>query len=256
MSDAWDKAEEKAKDASKSDKYVRLEDDGDKVLGVFCGDPHTRELYYDNVKKRYEDYTDEHRKAGKDSSFRASLNLLVYAEGNGEKMEELPAAKMKIIEGGVKWFKSVLKMKKKFGLEGKMFEIERSGKKGDTKTTYSILPERDLTEEEKKTIRTLDLLNLAESVGGSSDSESASDGDDDFGSYDKSKEDPDGAIDTEAADELTGRLRKLPREDIDSFLSKFGVKRVKEVKKKDLDDARAFIAQLEKGGDEEVDPFA
>ena len=257
MSDAWDDAEKAADEHSGSDKFVQLKNDGDKVVGAFLGDPHTRELFYNKKEEKYEDFTEEHRKAGKTPSLRVSLNMLVTAEGNGENMNKVDPPKVKIIEGGVKWFKAVLKNKKKYGLDKKYFEVERSGAKGDTKTTYTVLPDDSISDEDRKAMRELDLHDLTEAAGQNDQSP----GDDDFDSYNKSKGgSPDDPIDESEADELMASLRKRPREDIDKFLSKFGVKRIKTLKKKDLADAKKFVASLtdDGGGDdeEEADPFA
>ncbi len=257
--DAWNDAEKEAETHSGSDKFVSLKGDKDKVVGVFLGSPHTRELWYNPRKDQYEDYTEEHKKAGKDPSLRVSLNMLVRAEGNGEDMNKVNPPKVKIIEGGVKWFKSVLKMKKKYGLDKKWYEIERNGAKGDTKTTYSVLPDDDIGEDERKDMKKLDLHDLAKNAGGS-ENDDAAPGDSDFDSYAKDKNAP---IDGDDADKITGVLRQRPREDIDKFLSKFGIKRIKALKKSDLEAALAFVKELEGDDDDdkkedgdEVDPFA
>ncbi|MFB3852576.1 MAG: hypothetical protein ACE148_01995 [Vicinamibacterales bacterium] len=45
---------------------------------------------------------------------------------------------MKVIEGGTVWFKDVLKIRDKYGLDKWLFEIERHGEAGSPKTTYSL----------------------------------------------------------------------------------------------------------------------
>ena len=133
MTDPWDEVEEEAKKYG-GGNYVKLENDKDKVIGAFCGNPYTRKLFWNNTKNTFEPYTAEHQKTNEKASLKVSLNMYVIAEGNDDSMVTLGEPKMKIIEGGVKWFKSILKAKKKYGLDKKNFEVERNGANGDTKT--------------------------------------------------------------------------------------------------------------------------
>lgn len=240
MTDAWDDAE-KAADQHGGGKFVRLENHEDKVVLAFCGGPYTREIYYNKAQEKYEPFTDEHKKAGKQPTLRVSLNCYVISE-NGNSVEP----SMRIMEGGVKWFRSVLKNKKKYGLEKYFFEIERNGAKGDTKTTYSVLPDREITDEDRTAMKKLDLHDLAAAAAGSSD-------DDDFDSYDKkdgkssSSDDP---IKAEDADKIMGILRQRSKEEVNAFLEHFGVKRIKTLKQSQLKEALAY---LEKKKDEPAD---
>src|SRR5262245_35246142 len=130
MSNAWERARNLAeKHAQAGGIFVRLANDGDKVVGAFCGEPHTREVVW--TGERYETYDPEQPAHGdKRPSLRVMINLFVPAED-----------KMKVIEGGTQWFKDVCKVRDKYGLDNWLFEIERHGESGDTKTKYTILPE-------------------------------------------------------------------------------------------------------------------
>ena len=91
MSGAWDSAKKLAeKHAAQGGIFVRLQNDGDKVVGVFCGEPHAREVFWDGQK--YLDTAPEGAPAK--ATLRVSLNFFVIAEGA-----------MKIIEGNTTWFK-------------------------------------------------------------------------------------------------------------------------------------------------------
>ena len=117
MTTAWDKAKELAdKHVAAGGIFVRLQNDGDKIVGAFCGEPFAKEVYWDGQK--YSDTPPEGVAAK--PSLRVSLNFYVPAEGA-----------MKIIEGGTAWFKDVLEVKDKYGLEKWTFEIKRRGKKGE-----------------------------------------------------------------------------------------------------------------------------
>ena len=85
--------------------------------------------------ERYETY-DAAVHTDKRPSLRVMLNFYVPAE-----------SAMKVIEGGTVWFKNVLKIRDKYGVDKWLFEIERHGEAGDPKTTYSLLPEEELTDE-------------------------------------------------------------------------------------------------------------
>jgi len=134
MSNAWDHAAGMAdKHASSGGIFIRMTGNGDRVIGAFCGEPFPREVVW--TGDRYETY-DPDLHTDKRSSLRVMINFYVPAERD-----------MKVIEGGVAWFKDVLKVRDKYGLDKWLFEVERHGEAGDPKTTYTILPEEKLTAE-------------------------------------------------------------------------------------------------------------
>ena len=161
MTNAWQKAQNMAKKyASSGGIFVRLANNGDKVVGVFCGEPHATEVHWTGEK--YEEcigvgcsLCSGDRFISK-SSLRVKLNFYVPAEG-----------KMKIIEGGTTWFKNVAKVRDKYGLDKWTFEIERHGESGDSKTTYSILPEEKIDDELRAKIaaaKSYDLANIGKGL--------------------------------------------------------------------------------------------
>ncbi|MBN1773205.1 MAG: hypothetical protein JXB32_18205 [Deltaproteobacteria bacterium] len=245
MSDAWDKAKGLAdKHASTGGIFVRLANDGDKVVGAFLGDPLPREVHW--TGERYEECTGAENKCSqcaesKRPSLRVSMNFYVPAE-----------KAVKVIEGGSTWFKDLLKCRDKYGLDRWTFEVERHGASGDPKTSYTILPDERLTDEQRGHLAGLQLHDLQKVVSGGGEAGG------DFSSYDKT-----GAagqpIDPRVATELVGRLKVLPRDAVDTFLKKFGVQRVRDLKASDEKAARAFVEALEGKGQKsggEIDPFA
>lgn len=68
-----------------------------------------------------------------------------------------------------------------------------------------------------------------------------------------------GNVDPRAASELVARLKALPRSDVDAFLAKFGVKRVRDLRASDAPKARAFLDQIDAKkaapAAGEIDPF-
>jgi len=241
MTTAWDMATSMAdKHANSGGIFVRLAANGDKIIGAFCGEPYAREVIW--TGERYEQF-DENNTAhqGKRPSLRVMLNFYVPAEGA-----------MKVIEGGTVWFKDLLKVRDKYGLDKWLFEIERHGDAGDPKTTYSILPEEKLDDEMRARIAAAEPHDLKSIGAGNAD---------DNGKNSATTRKPSnaaGPIDPRVAGDLVAKLKALPRSDVDAFLAEFGVQRVRDLEAKHETSARAFIDQLlaKQSQPEEVDPFA
>ncbi len=241
MTTAWEMATTMAdKHANSGGIFVRLAGNGDKIVGAFCGEPYAREVIW--TGERYEQF-DENNSAhqGKRPSLRVMLNFYVPAEGA-----------MKVIEGGTVWFKDVLKVRDKYGLDKWLFEIERHGDAGDPKTTYSILPEEKLDDEMRARIAAAEAHDL-KSIGTGND-----EGDGKSSTATKKPSNAAGPIDPRVAGDLVAKLKALPRSDVDAFLAEFGVQRVRDLEAKHETAARAFIDQLlaKQSQPEEVDPFA
>ena len=239
---AWDTASRLAdKHANQGGIFIRLAANGDKVVGAFCGEPFAREVVW--TGERYETY-DPTVHTDKRPSLRVMLNFFVPDEDD-----------MKVIEGGTNWFKDVLKVRDKYGLDKWLFEIERHGDAGDPKTTYSILPEEKLDDAMRTRIASAEAHDLAALSSG----EAASSGDK---APSKPNTDSAGPIDPRVASELVGRLKALPRSDVDTFLGEFGVKRVRDLKASDAPAARKALDRLEAAmrasadEDDSIDPFA
>ncbi len=242
MTTAWDLATTMAdKHANSGGIFVRLAANGDKIVGAFCGEPYAREVIW--TGERYEQF-DENNSAhqGKRPSLRVMLNFYVPAEGA-----------MKVIEGGTVWFKDVLKVRDKYGLDKWLFEIERHGDAGDPKTTYSILPEEKLDDEMRARIAAAEAHDL-KSIGAGNDEDASGKG----STATKKPSNAAGPIDPRVAGDLVAKLKALPRSDVDAFLAEFGVQRVRDLEAKHETAARAFIDQLlaKQSQPEEVDPFA
>jgi len=241
---AWESASRLAdKHANQGGIFIRLAANGDKVVGAFVGEPFAREVVW--TGERYETF-DPAVHTDKRPSLRVMLNFFVPAESD-----------MKVIEGGTVWFKDVLKVRDKYGLDKWLFEIERHGDAGDPKTTYSILPEEKIDDAMRARIRDAEAHDLA----------ALSSGD---GAGDKGGAKPaapaapastGGVIDPRVASELVGRLKSLPRSDVDAFLGELGVKRVRDLKASDVPAAKRALDRLEAAAkpaadDDSIDPFA
>lgn len=134
------------------DIFVRLANDGDKVVGAFLGDPLAREVHWNG--ERYEECPGPESKCShcaesKRPSLRVSMNFYVPAE-----------KAVKVIEGGSTWFKDLLKCRDKYGLNRWVFEVKRHRAAGDLKTSYTILPDERLTDEQRGQLAALQLHDL------------------------------------------------------------------------------------------------
>jgi hypothetical protein len=273
MGKGWDKANETADRISAQGKvFIRLENDEDKIVGAFLGDPHVEEVIWNEKLKQNEPFTKEHEAAGKKPSAKFFLNFYATAEGNGSKTTPIDPPTVRVFNCSLKTFKGVQKARDKYGLENKFFEIERKGKKGDTQTTYTVLPEGDISSELKSSLAkavaaheafiekgtkvpegVLVLHDLVKIASGEDETEDASK------KNGASKSD---AISTEDSQALVRRLKNIPRAMTDKFLARFGLATVKELKLKDLDTAKEFVSSLEKEAapppaqNSEIDPFA
>ena len=220
MSHAWDNAKKLAEQhAAAGALFVRLQNDGDKVIGIFCGEPYAREVYWNG--ETYSD-TPPDGNAGR-SSLRVSLNFFVPAEGA-----------MKIIEGGTAWFRDVLEVREKYGLDKWSFEVKRRGKKGDTKTKYSILPDAPVDDGLRARIAATALHDLS-TIGAGADAE-----------VDAMAPTEPQPIDEDTARALGERLRRLPREASMALVAEFKIERLRELRSSDLPNVLRFLEKHER----------
>ncbi len=234
MSTAWEEVTERAEQqAEQGGLFVKLKNDGDKVVGAFVGDPFARDKHWvDNSSVECEGEGCPHCEK-KRPSMKISLNFYVPEENA-----------MKIIEGGVKWFKGVVKVREKYGFDNWLFEIERHGEAGSTKTSYSILPEKEMDEALKERIAITDLNDLEKVTSGQKDEEETT-----------QKGEEDEKINPKAHGEMTAQLKVLGMEKVTDFLNAFGIQKISDLAAKDEKKARSYITSLGQEN-EEVDPFA
>lgn len=225
----WDRAEEYSQRAESS-QWLKLVNDGDKAVVKFAGEPHPREVVFDEGK--YQPFTKEHEAKGLKASFRFPINVVL-----------LPALEVKVFEIGQGLMRDVLKVRQKYGLDTWAFEIARSGGPKDPKTSYSILPERQLTDEERRRCAQLKLHDLVELYEGR-------------GASTPPANDDAAPIDDAIADELVEQLRPLPRATVDEWLYELRISRVRELTVGKLAEARELLKRLvEHGKRTAADPF-
>jgi len=212
----WDESEKAADEASQGGMFLSLASDGASAKVVIVGEPLPEKKVW--TGNGYEDY-DEAKHADKSPSTRIKVNAFNVSEN-----------KMQIWEMNPTTFKGLLKVRAKYGLDKKIFEITRSGAKGDMKTTYSILPDDDISPALAERIKHEKLLDLT------------------------GKNDPSGSPSGNNRELLIGILRNLPQDKLNSFLEKFEIKKVSELPDSRLVDALLMANQLQKPSGE-VDPF-
>ena len=242
----WQQTEEMAKKHDQGGSlWLKLAGDGDKAVVVFLGEPHPREVAF--VDGKYVEVDEKMKAAGTKASLRVALNVALF-----------DSKEVKVLEQGVMFFKDLVRVREKYGLEKWAFEIQRHGAAKDPKTTYSILPEHQLSVEQQKAFQALPQHDLAKLYSGEANDKGTS-----LDSFDKRAESKaDGPVAPNVAQGLVTALKALPREATDKFLAKFGVQRIKDLPTSQVEKARAFVEQLQTesaapaAAETEVDPFA
>jgi hypothetical protein len=241
----WQQTEEMAKKHDQGGSlWLKLAADGDKAVVVFLGEPHPREVCF--VDGKYVELDDKAKAAGLKPSLRVALNVALF-----------DSKEVKVLEQGVMFFKDLVRVREKYGLEKWAFEIQRHGAAKDPKTTYSILPEHQLSAEQQKAFQALPQHDLAKLYAGEANDKGTS-----LDSFDKKTEAKDGPVATNVAQGIVTALKALPREATDKFLAKFGVQRIKDLPASQVEKARAFVEQLQTeratpaANETDVDPFA
>jgi len=237
----WQRTEEMAKKHDLgSSTWLKLGSDGDKAVIVFLGEPHAREVCF--VDGKYQAFDDKLKAQGLKPSLRVALNVALY-----------DTKELKVLEQGVTFFKDLVRVREKYTLEKWAFEIQRHGAAKDPKTTYSLLPEHQLTPEQQKEFQGLKLQDLEKLYSGEGSGDS-------LGSYDRKD---DGVIDPGTAQAIAAQLKTMPREAVERFCKKFGITRIKDLPVAQVEKARALVEVLASeyaapaaAGTPEQDPFA
>lgn len=241
----WEQTEEMAKQHDQGGStWLKLANDGDKAVVVFLGEPYPREVCF--VDGKYVPFDDALKARGLKASLRVALNVALYE-----------TKEVKVLEQGVVFFKDLVQVRAKYGLEKWAFEVQRHGAAKDPKTSYSILPERQLSPEEQKQFQALPLHDLEKLYREDGAEDANADGAP--GSNDAKK--GSGTVDPKTAQSIVVLLKALPREAVDRFCKKFGIARIKDLPASQVENAVAFLDALEaefKGAkpEAEVDPFA
>jgi hypothetical protein len=256
----WAQTAELAKRHDTGGQWLRLQNDGDKTKVVFLGEPYPREVYF--VDNKYHLASPSLRAEGHRVSLRIAFAVAL-----------LDTREVKVFEQGLGFFKDLLEVKEKYGLDRWAFQIKRIGAAKDPKTKYSILPERQLSPDEHALFRSLRAPNLrdlytdgpsASGTQATGATNTTPHGTAAGGATSPSFAGAPTFIDPHTGQQLVGALKMLPRESIDRFLAHFGVPQIKLVPAARTEEARYFVealaaefaARQQASAPQEIDPFA
>lgn len=166
---------------------------------------------------------------------------------------------------GVATFRDVVALRAKLGFDTWAFEVRREGKPKDQTTRYHVLPERPLTEAERRWLVTAalhDLPALYARDAARPGSAAPAAGVAPARAVGHAEPPVKRTISDELAHGLVAELRRLTGEGVQAWLKHCGIHRVRELPLDRVPDARAFLALLvkEQGGAAAqapaLDPFA
>ncbi len=221
----WEATEQVGKRNETGSLWLKLPNDGDRVTVVFLGAPYAREVCF--VDNRYVKFSEELKAKGYKSVFRFAIDVAIY----GTK-------EVKVLEQGFTFFKDLKEARAKYSLESWAFELVRHGSSKDSRTRLTILPDRQLTAEERAQFAALQLHDLANIYRDSTEDSIV------FGTYSRPQEFTIPTISQADAQSLAAALKALPRAAIDRFCREFRVSRLKELPADRLEVARTFIRAL------------
>lgn len=210
---SWNQAEELAEKHSSGGRYLRLENDGDKAVGVFCGEPRPREVVWTGTGYVEADSDEGKRliQRGKKASLKVSINFYCLED-----------RAMRIYEMGTQTFKKVVGAKTKYGVESNAFEVVRRGAKGSNKTYYEVMYDHALSDAELRDVTSANLHDLAR-------------GD---------QQDGDALVDEDLARTLLRELEQVGIPAAKKILAKLGVNRVRELRGCDVEQLREEIETI------------
>lgn len=110
---------------------LRLRSQGDRIVGLFCGQPRIVQVHARGQEWSACPETSCERCAGGEApTFRALYNLFVADSGT-----------LRVLDAEPPLLADLLKVGRKYGLVGMVFEVERRDGPGEVGARYSILPE-------------------------------------------------------------------------------------------------------------------
>ncbi len=137
--------------------FLQLKEDGEAAVVVFMGEPHTDMVHWNNTEQKTVGCAGDGCALCKQRSATVKISMNV-----GELMDD-GSFVVKIWKGGVRFWRAAMKRDQKKPFSDNLYEIARDGKGVDT--TYDINHERELTEEEKSSLKFLELKDLANPFG-------------------------------------------------------------------------------------------
>ena len=230
---------DKEMEKSTDERFLRLEEDGDRATVFFSGVPYSRYVYWDGQQTR--EWTEG---CGQKKNLRVAMNVVLCNVTDGE----LEIVGVKVLEQGKRFFQDVSRRDKKYGIHNWIFEVERSGGKGDTDTTYDIDAEYELSDKQREKLMAVKLIDLEELYdelsGGNGDKKKRSQPVKEEEA--EEEDDEDDAISAEQRKELVEMFKTLPDPEGEGkkFCKEFGIDKVKNLPKKKFKKALKYIDKL------------
>ncbi len=123
--------------------FLRLENDGDSALVAFCGAPLRRDVYFDEKTKRYVAWSEAVEATGQEKKHRFAINVFVV------RLASRIFNEMRVWDMSQPTMRRILALRVERGLSRCLFRIARHGAKGDMSTTYEVVPDADITPEQR-----------------------------------------------------------------------------------------------------------
>lgn len=155
---SWDDAER----ASKG-KFIKLSHEGDRVVGVFLGEPCVTEQVWNDTTKAYEVY-DPRKHVGIRPSVKYAMNFWDSSDGE-----------VRVVRGNRNFFVALKNVRTKYGLDKWIFEVAQSSA-DPKKPNLTILPEKQIDAATADAVTGAVLHDLQALLGGQAQPE-ADDGD-------------------------------------------------------------------------------
>lgn len=233
----WEETEKHAEEYKGGGNFIKLEDK-EKIVFVPLGNPEIEEQVWKDGKSS--PFTEEHKKAGVKP--RVSYTLNAFVPDIGE---------VKILQMSNTAFKDFLNLKRKYGLEKYMIEMQRHGV-GKNDTTYTFLPDKEISVELRKQMAALALHDLKQAKDDDSTNMSSADkkanghaGAATPATNAKGGSDAPPTITLDQAKALVDRLRLLDKEKQGKFLQAMKTEKVKELPASMHAEALKYLDELE-----------
>ena len=152
--EGWEAPTERSGRGDGKGIWLKLANDGDVAVVVFLGDPFRREVVFDNG--RQVSFSRDHAQQGLEPKMRHAINVGVLATN----IAGIRTPEVKVLEMSGALYRDVYALRTKYGVADWAFEIQRIGKPKDPQTIYRVLPERQVTADEKKWMASAPLTNL------------------------------------------------------------------------------------------------
>jgi hypothetical protein len=134
--------------------WLKLANDGDVAVVVFLADPFRREVVFE--EGRQVSFSRDHAQQGLEPKLRHAINVGVFATN----VVGIRTPDVKVLEMSGALYRDVFALRTKYGVADWAFEITRHGKARDPQTIYRVLPERQVTADERVWMTKAPLTNL------------------------------------------------------------------------------------------------